>query len=163
MPYCLERWEEGHAAIAQVSMHRRDHVMIVRAGHSGLIAHTMFYADEVRTVEEFRTDSGLVSEKERELAKALIHAMLKPFEPDHFKNQFREQLQRLIASLAAEHRTAAVDARRPAPVIDIMDALKRSLAEVKSVKQQAEPTETRRRPPRSEKSADKTRKRSTTG
>jgi non-homologous end joining protein Ku len=71
---------EGRAAIAHVSIHRRDHVMIARAGKTGLIAHTMFYADEVRTVEEFRTDTGLASVKEVELAKALVQALL-PISP----------------------------------------------------------------------------------
>lgn len=147
--------EEGHAAIAHVSMHRRDHVMIVRPGRTGLVAHTMFYADEVRNTEEFRTDTGLPNEKERQLAKTLIHAMLKPFDPDRFKNQYREQLQQLISSRAAEHQTAAVETptRTRAPAIDIMDALKRSLAAA----------QTHRRPPLSEKAANKTRARKRTG
>lgn len=147
--------EEGHAAIAHVSMHRRDHVMIVRPGRTGLVAHTMFYADEVRTTEEFRTDTGLPAEKERQLAKALLHAMLKPFDPDRFRNQYRERLQQLIASRATEHQTVALDTptRTPAPVMDIMDALKRSLAAAQA----------QRRPPRSEKAVNKSSARKRTG
>ncbi len=153
--------EDGYAALAQVSMHRRDHVMIVRAGQTGLVAHTMFYADEVRTIDEFRTDTKLASQKERELAKALIHAMLKPFEPDRFKNRFREQLQQLIAARAAEHQTARVDARTPAPVIDILDALQRSLTSAQQAA--AQQREAPRRPPRSERTGTKSRKRVTNG
>src|SRR5581483_2017112 len=81
--------ETGYAAIGQVTMHRRDHVMILRPGKTGLLAHTMFYADEVRSVDEFRTDLSLVSGKELELAKALIQALATSFEPAKFKNQFR--------------------------------------------------------------------------
>lgn len=146
--------EEDHAAITQVTLHRRDHVMVVRAGRTGLIAHTLFYADEVRTVEEFHTDTALVSEKERELAQALIHAMVKPFEPERFQNQFRDQLQRLIQAMAAEQRAVAVEEQPTAPVVNIMDALKRSLAEVKAAPAQ-------RRPPRQEKSAQERPKRKT--
>jgi DNA end-binding protein Ku len=153
---------EGRTAIAHVSMHRRDHVMIVRAGRTGLIAHTMFYADEVRTVEEFRTDTGLASVREVELAKALIEALTKPFEPDQFKNQFRERLNQLISSRAAEHQITPVEAPRSGKVIDIMDALRRSLAEVKSIKQpeQAPPQHPQRKPARAqEQASDKQSKR----
>jgi DNA end-binding protein Ku len=144
--------EEGHAAVTQVTMHRRDHVMIVRAGQTG---HTLFYDDEVRTVEEFRTDTTLVSVKERDLAKALIDAMVRPFEPERFQNQFRDQLQRLIQALAAEQRAVAIEAQSPAPSpVNIMDALKRSLAEVKAAPAQ-------RRPPRAEKSVQERPRRKT--
>ena len=40
--------EAGYAAIGNLAMHRRDHVVVVRAGKHGLIAHTMFYLEEVR-------------------------------------------------------------------------------------------------------------------
>jgi len=148
--------DENSAALAHVSMQRRDHVMIVRAGRTGLIAHTMFYADEVRTVEEFRTDPGLASAKEVELAKALIQALTKPFEPDQFKNQFRERLNQLISSRAAEHRIAPAEAPKSGKVVDIMDALRRSLAEVKAVKQleQAPAVQTRRKPARAQEQAN---------
>jgi DNA end-binding protein Ku len=153
---------EGRAAIAHVSMHRRDHVMIVRAGKTGLIAHTMFYADEVRTVEEFRTDTGLASVKEVELARTLVQALTKPFQPDQFKNQFRERLNQLIASRAAEHQLTPAEAPKSGKVIDIMDALRRSLAGVKSVKQpeQAPSAQTQRKPARAQEQAgDKQSKR----
>lgn len=146
--------EEGHAAVTQVNMHHRDHVMIVRAGRTGLIAHTLFYADEVRTAEEFHADTALVSQKERDLAKALIDAMVRPFDPERFQNQFRDQLQRLIAALAAEQQAVAIEEHGSAPVVNIMDALRRSLAEVRGAP-------TQRRPPRSEESAPDRPKRKT--
>jgi DNA end-binding protein Ku len=102
---------------------------------TGLIAHTIFYADEVRTVEEFRIDTGLASMKEVELAKALIQALTKPFEPDKFKNQFRNRLNQLISSRTAEHQITPAQVPQSGKVIDIMDTPRRSLAEVKSIKQ----------------------------
>lgn len=77
--------ETGYAAIGQVTMHRRDHVMILRPGKTGLIAHTMFYADEVRTMDEFRTNTELVAGKELDLAKTLIQALATSFEPEKFR------------------------------------------------------------------------------
>jgi DNA end-binding protein Ku len=99
-------------------------------------------------VDEFRTDTGLVQPKELELAKALIHALAASFEPDKFKNQFRERLQHLIESRAAARQVAPVARPAPSNVIDIMDALKRSLANVKAVERLSEsaPARTQRKP-----------------
>jgi DNA end-binding protein Ku len=131
--------ETGYAAIGHLTMHRRDHIMIVRPGKAGLIAHTMFYADEVRTVDEFRTDASLVSAKEMELAKALIQALTTSFEPGKFKNEFRERLHQLIESRAARHQVTPVEPPSTAKVIDIMDALRRSLAEAKTAERVSQP------------------------
>jgi DNA end-binding protein Ku len=124
--------ETGFAAVGQLTMHRRDHVIILRPGKRGLIGHTMFYPDEVRGAEEFRTDTSLVAEKELDLAKALVVALAKPFDPARFKNTFREQLRELIESRVAGRQVTHIEPREPAKVIDIMDALKRSLAQAKN-------------------------------
>jgi DNA end-binding protein Ku len=152
----LKRMEEtGYGALGQVTMHRRDHVMILRPGKTGLLAHTMFYADEVRTVDEFRTNTELVSPKELDLAKTLIQALATSFEPEKFRNQFRERLRQLIESRAATRQIATVEAP-PAKVIDIMDALKRSLAQAKSAgAAEPETAKPERKPATGERSAKK--------
>jgi DNA end-binding protein Ku len=147
--------ETGYAALGQVTMHRRDHVMILRPGNTGLLAHTMFYADEVRTVDEFRTKTELVSPRELDLAKTLIQALATSFEPEKFRNQFRERLRQLIESRAATRQVATVEAP-PAKVIDIMDAPKRSLAQAKSAgAPEPETVKPERKPATGERSAKK--------
>ena len=47
----------GYVAIAQIAMHRREHVAVIRAGDRGILMHTMFYANEVRKEQEFRADT----------------------------------------------------------------------------------------------------------
>ena len=154
--------ETGYAAVGQLTMHRRDHVMIVRPGKTGLIAHTMFHTDEVRTLDEFRTDTAVVVGKELDLAKTLINALAASFDPAKFKNQFQERLRQLIESRTDRRQVAAVESPGRANVIDIMDALKRSLAEAESAKKPAEqaPTKALRKPARGEPSAKKARTRS---
>jgi len=122
----------GFAAIGHLTMHRRDHVIILRTGKSGLIAHTMYYPDEVRSTEEFRTDTKLVATKESELAKSLIQALAKPFDPAQFKNAFRERLQQLIESKIEGREVAHIEPAKETRVVDIMEALKRSLEEAKA-------------------------------
>ena len=60
--------ETGHVALARVGMYGREHVVIVRPGQHGILAHTMFYTDEIRFENEFRTDVQSVGPKEFELA-----------------------------------------------------------------------------------------------
>lgn len=124
--------ETGYAAIGQFTMHRRDHVIIVRPGKTGLIGHTMFYPDEVRSTEEFRTDTKLAGAKELDLAKSLITALAQPFDPARFKNAFRERLEQLIQSKIEGREISQVAAHAPGKIVDILDALQRSLAQAKS-------------------------------
>jgi len=126
----------GYAAIGDLTMHRRDNVVIVRPGKTGLIAHTMYYPDEVRSIQEFRTDTGLVAPKELSLATSLIEALAQPFDPTQFKNNFRERLEQLIDSRIEGKQVAHAVTRTAAAtkVVDIMEALKRSLAEAKATR-----------------------------
>jgi DNA end-binding protein Ku len=122
----------GFAAIAEFVMHRRDQTMILRAASEGIIAHTLFHEDEVRRENEFHVDSSLVAPKEMDLAVKLVEALAAKFEPEKFRDKYREKLQ---AAIAAKVETGAVrkvvmPAESPA-VVDIMAALTESLARVR--------------------------------
>lgn len=119
-----------YAALAQLAMHGREHVMVIRAGSRGLIAHTMFYVNEVRTSEEFAAARDIVG-KELDLAKKFVEAISEPFRPEEFTDKYREQLEALIASKEAIPQlgsTPAQASQSSTKVVDIMDALRKSLA-----------------------------------
>jgi hypothetical protein len=63
-------------------MHGREHVMVIRPGLKGLIAHTMFYVNEVRSAEEYAANVTDVGEKELDLAKRFVEAIADTFRPD---------------------------------------------------------------------------------
>ena len=67
--------QSQYYGIAKVTMHNREHVVVLRPAKRGILLHTMYYVDEIRQVDEFRTDTGLVREKELELAKTLIGSL----------------------------------------------------------------------------------------
>ncbi|MBI2680222.1 MAG: Ku protein [Candidatus Solibacter usitatus] len=123
--------ESKYYAVAKLAMHNREHIVILRPGDKGVVLHTMFYNDEIRQVEEFRTDTSVVQEKELALAKMLIEALVADFEPKKYKDTYRENLQRMIQAKLEGHKVVATPAPQIAPVIDIMEALKKSLAEQK--------------------------------
>ncbi len=122
----------GYAAVAKLTMHNREHIVLVRPGRYGLILHTMYYRDEVRTTEEFRADPSQVKDKEIELATMLIESLAAPFEPEKYKDTYRENLRALIeAKIRGAEVVEAPAAEKLAPVVDIMEALKASLQQLK--------------------------------
>ena len=119
----------GHVGIAKVAMHNREHIVILRPGKRGILLHTMYYENEVRKVEEFRTDTDLVKDKELALATTLITSLEAEFEPVKYKDEYRENLMNMIrAKVEGKQVVEAPQSQELAPVIDIMEALKASLA-----------------------------------
>ena len=123
--------ETRYYAIAKVAMHNREHIVILRPGNKGVLLHTMYYSDEIRQVEEFRTDTSQVKEKELNLAKMLIESLIAEFEPQKYTDNYRANLQSLIQAKLEGQVVVETPAPHIAPVIDIMEALKKSLAEQK--------------------------------
>src|SRR5688572_890841 len=117
-----------YVAIAKVAMHGQEHIMVVRPGRKGLLAHTMFYSDEVRAENEFQTSSREVAPKELELATTFVEAISGPFAPEEFTDSYRERVQNLISSKVERKDvapSAPVSQPVSAPVVDIMDALRK--------------------------------------
>jgi DNA end-binding protein Ku len=118
--------------VAKVTMHNREHVVILRPGKRGLMLHTMYYPDEVRASDEFRTDSSAVKEPEVAMAQQLIEALVTPFDPSKYSDSYRTALRAMIdAKISGQQVVQAPPAQELAPVIDIMEALQKSLVAVK--------------------------------
>lgn len=147
--------ETGYAAIGSVAMHGREHATVIRPGRRGLILHTLFYANEVRADEEPQSDPALVSAKELELAKMFVRALAAPYEPGRLKDKFEERLRELIQARSEMAVSAYSEgkAARQVPVVDILEALRKSLAmsrkPVKSEKTESKAPGTRQRKARS--------------
>jgi DNA end-binding protein Ku len=149
-PYALfyaSLQKAGYVALAKMAMHGREHIMVVRPGLSGLLAHTMFYSDEVRRESEFAADVGAVAPKELALATEFVRALAAPFEPDQYQDEYRAQLRALIEAKAARTGTASQKRQTAAaaPVVDIMEALKKSLAAARKPVEKAKQATPRRR------------------
>src|SRR5580658_1666196 len=121
----------GYVGVAKVAMHNREHVVILRPGEKGVLMHTMYYQHEIRQVDEFRTDLSLVKEKELALATSLIEALAGEFEPEKYKDNYRENLLRMIEAKKQGEEVVATPEPQQAKVVDILEALKASLAMAK--------------------------------
>jgi len=124
--------ETGYCALAKIAMHNREHIVILRPSKHGILLHTMYYKDEIKQVEEFRTDTSLIKPAELNLAKTLIESLKAGFEPEKYHDEYRVNLKALIqAKVEGKETVEPPAAQQLAPVIDIMEALKMSLQNVK--------------------------------
>src|ERR1700678_4556707 len=119
--------ETKYYAVAKIAMHNREHIVVVRPGERGMILHTMYYEDEVRRTEEFRTDTSKVTEREMNLAKMLVESLAAEFEPGKYHDTYRTNLRQMIEAKVEGHKVVETPEPHIAPVIDIMEALKKSL------------------------------------
>ena len=123
--------QSGYYGLAKVTMHNREHIVILRPGSKGILLHTMYYADEIRQVDEFRTDASTVKDRELDMAKMLISSLEAEFEPQKYRDTYRENVVQLIEAKVEGRKVVETPQPHVAPVIDIMEALKKSLAERK--------------------------------
>lgn len=131
--------ESGRYAVAKIAMHNREHVVLIRPARHGLLMHTLFYQDELNSANRGEHSPAKFSAKELDLAKNLLSQMSGPFKPDQFHDTYRENVEHLIEQKKKGHTVPKVSAPRKAPVVDLMEALKRSLKTERSAKTGAKP------------------------
>ncbi len=117
----------SRVGVAKIAMHNREHIVILRPGERGILLHTMYYSHEIRKVEEFRTDISLVKDNEIKLATTLIEALAADFEPEKYHDTYRDNLLAMIEAKKAGQEVVETPAPQAAKVVDILEALKRSL------------------------------------
>jgi DNA end-binding protein Ku len=119
--------ETKYDAIAKITMHNREHVVILRAAEGGLVLHTMYYPDELHTTNRVETPKNKFTSKELELAKTLVSHLAGEFKPAAFHDSYRQNVERLIEQKKKGQKITTISQPRRAPVIDLTEALKRSL------------------------------------
>jgi len=131
-PYTLlvETLEKaGYAALAKVAMHEHEYLVIVRPRAGGLTVHTMYYANEIHQPAEYGRPANVqVSPQEVELAQRLIENLAGPFEPQKFEDEYQKRVAELIEAKREGKEIAAPKPQKLAPVVDLMEALQKSLA-----------------------------------
>ena len=137
-PYALlaQAMEEtGRLAIAKLTMHNREYTVILRPYQTGLMLHTMYYQDEVRQMENFGRGKIELKEAEVKVAHQLIKALEAKWAPEKYSDTFEENVKKLIkARLEGKEVAPVAKPGKPAPVVDLMAALKQSLEKMEGRK-----------------------------
>jgi DNA end-binding protein Ku len=127
----LETMEEmNFAAIARVTMHRRESTVILRPYRHGLVLHTLYYPDEIRETAGYGKNATKELRKEEvRLGEQFAKGLLKAFDPEKFHDGYQERVQELIESKTKGGIAPRGERQKKlAPVIDLMTALKQSIA-----------------------------------
>lgn len=119
------------AAIAKVTLHQREQIVLMRPYHQGIVLHTLYFPAEVREIAEYgKTETMNLQKPEMDLAEQFIRQLTAKFEPEQYKDEYQQRVLELIDT----KRAGLIIAGQPpkpklAPVIDLMEALKKSIAE----------------------------------
>src|ERR1700752_2449475 len=140
-PYALltkAHEESEYVAIAKITMHNREYTVFLRPHEGGMMLHTMYYSDEVKKVEGFGAPDVELKDAEVKVAHQLIEALAAEWDPEKYQDTFQENLKKLIETKLEGGEVAAVEKpKKLAPVVDLMAALKQSLAQMEGKKKPA--------------------------
>jgi DNA end-binding protein Ku len=121
----------GRVALAKFVMRGKESLVLIRPAQGGLMLHTMYFADEVRDFGEIdRGQSAKIKTGELELALQLIDGLANDeFHPEQYQDEYRHRVLDLVnQKVEGKEVTVASPQVQRAQVIDLMDALKESLA-----------------------------------
>jgi DNA end-binding protein Ku len=136
-PYVLLRDSlegAGKVAIVKVALRQRERLAMLRSRDGVLVLQTLLWPDEVREPKfDFLDEDVTVRPQELQMAESYIAALSGDFEPEQYTDNYREALEEVIeAKIAGREVKAPAEAPRSGQVVDLMEALRRSVAEAKS-------------------------------
>jgi DNA end-binding protein Ku len=122
--------DEGMVAIAKVVFTSREHIIALEARDKGLLGITLRYPYEVRKPEDYFDDipDVKIPKDMLELARHIVKTKIGHFKPERFEDQYENALKDLIRKKQAGKPIEVPERREPAKVINLMDALRRSVA-----------------------------------
>ncbi len=131
--------EAGKVAIGRFVMRNKQYVAALRAQDGKLLMSTMVFADEVVKIASIDELEGLdeidISSKEVKMAEALVASLSASFEPDKYRDEYREQVLDLIERKAGgEEFEAPAAVAAPPKVVDLMAALEASVKAAKDAR-----------------------------
>ncbi len=128
--------DEGLVGVSKVAIREKEHLAAIRITDGEMILHTMHWPEEIRD-RDFKTPSKRikVNDRERKMARQLIRQLAGDFEPDQFEDELHKAMKKLV-----KRKVEGKDVVVPEPVeeeaapgvVDLMEALKRSVAAAKA-------------------------------
>jgi len=125
--------ETGMAAIGRMVIRGNENFCLIRPKGDALVLETLFLAEDVKSAAEIDEAVGEtdVQEGELELARQLIDGLVGDFEPEDLHSEYRDNLRKLLEAKLAGEEIAVPEPEPEAPVVDLMEALKKSVAATK--------------------------------
>ena len=124
--------EENRVGIAKVSFRDKEHLAALRFKDNVFVLETMYWPDEIRAAEFDTVNADAkVRAQEVEMAKSLIDNLTEPWNPEAYRDEYRDALFEIVEKKIAGEEIEVVPEATPAKVVDLMEALKASVAAAK--------------------------------
>jgi DNA end-binding protein Ku len=128
---------QGKVGIGKLALYGREYLVAVRPFQRGIVMHTLHHAAEMRgidAVDELQSVPTTVKPEEMKLARQVIQTFEQPLNLAEYKDEYREGLQRIIDAKVAGEEIVATSTEAPPKVVNLMEALKKSLDTVSAGK-----------------------------
>ena len=125
---------EGQVGVTKIALRDKEHLSTIRLKDDVFVLETMHWPDEIRQPEFDELSKRVdVRDQEVKMARQLIQQLSDEFKPEDFEDEYRIRLQELAEKkVEGQEVTVAQEPEaEPAPVVDIMEALKASVSEAK--------------------------------
>ncbi len=127
----------GKAGIGKVALYGREYLVAVRPQKKGLVMYTLHHDAEIRSIDQIEELSSVpakVRPEEMKLAKQVISTFDAELNLKDYKDEYQEGLRQIIEAKIAGQEIVAPDVQEPPKVVDLMEALRRSLDSVSAEK-----------------------------
>jgi DNA end-binding protein Ku len=156
----------GRIAVARIVIRDKESLAVVRVYKNLLVLETIYYPDEVRDVQQVPglVENVKIVEAELNMATQLIDSLTHEFEPQKYKNDYREKLMELISKKAEGDEIVSRPEAQRTNVVDLMQALQASLQQTQTKykqEKQAKQEEQPKQEDNTEKPAPKRKKKAT--
>ena len=128
---------KGKVGVGKLALYGREYLVAVRSHGKGIVMHTLHHAAEIRgmeQVEELNSVPSKVKPEEIKLAKQVIATFEAPLNLKDYKDEYRDGLQEIIDAKIAGREVVAPHVEEPPKVVNLMEALRRSLDRVSAKK-----------------------------
>jgi DNA end-binding protein Ku len=128
--------EANVAAIGKFVLWGKENLCLIRPLGESLALETLFFAEDIRAREEIdgAVTETEVNEPELEMARQLVSSLVGEFAPDEFENEYRGQLRAMLDAKLEGKEISVPEPAEPAQVVDLMQALKESVAQAQQKK-----------------------------
>ena len=123
----------GKAGVGKVALYGREYLVAIKPQKKGLVMYTLHHDAEIRSIDEIEELNSVptkVKPEEMKLAKQVIATFDAPLDLKEYKDEYREGLRQIIDAKIAGEEVVAPEVAEPPRVVDLMDALRRSLDSV---------------------------------
>jgi len=127
--------QTGRVGIAKVSFRDKEHLAALRFRDDVFLLETMFWPDEIRAADfDEIGESGKIKVRPQEvqMAESLIENLTSSFNPEEFQDGYREALLQVVEKKVAGEDIEVIPEAEPSKVVDLMEALKASVAATKT-------------------------------